>query len=283
MADRVASGWLELCCRKSGLQRSGKGASTGLKSKGFTLMELLVVIAIIAILAALLLPTLSKAKAQAQSTACKNHLHQMGLALNMYVADYSFYPLRVGIRTTWSYALKPYYPLDWTNRSYHCPAYKSLVQNGSDYNVGSYSYNEWGAFFVQSYNYSEEKTNTQAWGLGGDGYSLPLRENQVAAPSEMFALMDARAEYFGTPAGSVLAGIDNIMCLGPWVGPPFLNPLQHGKSFNVAFCDGHVRSIRLADLFNPTNSASNWNHDHQPHPEGWYWYPKPPGYTGPVF
>jgi len=260
---------------------------------GFTLIELLVVIAVIAILAAMLLPALARSKAQARSTVCKNHLHEMGMAMQMYVDDTKFYPYGAIFNPDfsqqdglgplvfyWYAVLQPYYSLNWTNPAYHCPAYSGSILGGL---YGSYSYNVFGATEWDI-----------PWG-GGLGLGIgwldltpppPHSDAQIVAPSETFALMDAQEVVPYSPSiqdyiGRGWSGLPSTECNGlysqksgftdvaSYTNQGSCFPIPHGRLFNVIYCDGHISAIPASLLFNLTNSAANWNVDHQPHPEFW--------------
>ncbi len=244
----------------SGLGRRCVGDSA------FTLIELLVVVAIIAILAALPLPALSRARAQANSAACRNHLKQVGLASQLYLNDNrDCYPIffTPPALAPWETALEPYYPLSWTNVAYHCPAYKGPIsksfQGYTNNFVGSYAYNGNGASDVAMLGLGARYSEPPSGALSA------TRASEIKSSSDMFAIADSRLSSWLTPTPP-WPGFDG-MALGPSATfDPY--PPRHGRKYNVLCCDGHVEAVAPSLLYS-TRTAARWNYDDQPHPELW--------------
>jgi prepilin-type N-terminal cleavage/methylation domain-containing protein/prepilin-type processing-associated H-X9-DG protein len=267
----------------------------GLPGKcGFTLIELLVVIAIIVLLAALLLPGLSRAKANAQSIKCRSNLHQIGLAFCGFLADNDVYPGALG----WAEGLAPYLSITGTNRSDPvCPAFKAFCSWNSIYSKfwgPGYGYNSQGAGKAPTIFGLDHITSADAYSdlmeiVGVSG-------SEVQNPTEMFAVNDSFSIAWksdlnngiaATGMAETLPFINRSHTPHSWDGVPIgapstqnLTPIepgsagiqqppQHGTSLNTLYCDAHVSSLRIVDLFDVKKTASNWDRDHEPHPETW--------------
>jgi prepilin-type N-terminal cleavage/methylation domain-containing protein/prepilin-type processing-associated H-X9-DG protein len=252
----------------------------------FTLIELLVVIAIIAILASLLLPVLNQAKAKAKKTSCQSQLRQLGLALQMYVADFESYPADQnnaqyepdGQTKSWPDFLAPFVSqpvraqtIDG-RRIFMCTVSESV--KGLPFRPNSaYAYNTWGTG-----HYGEMNKFHASYGLATDREMgvAPTRnsyrsESQIKNPSDMIAIGDINSSAgvtIGSPMGMGLIYQIWFQIISP---SAYWWPAQvHSRGANMVFCDGHVDFSSQTNWMRKTETARRrWNYDNLPHPESW--------------
>jgi len=254
---------------------------------GFTLIEMLVVIGIITILAGLLLPVLSRAKASARLTQCGNNLRQIGLANSLYVTDHRVFPLFAQYgrpsapSTFWSDRLESYTHQSWASGDiYRCPAYPEANRLGV-FTAATYSPPK-GSYDMNSFGLSA----LGALGIGGRMEGLrrnriPCQESQVVAPSLMIGYGDvvmglpyAGSGYFGFPHyyPERRTGTPEEVAKQTQKSRQ-MEARRHLGRFNVVFIDNHVETSKPERLFALSDeNMSRWNIDHQPHREALpYW------------
>ncbi len=203
---------------------------------GFTLIELLVVIAIIAMLAALLLPALARAKQKGQQTACVNNSRQQALALFMYAGDNgdivppTAYNDADGNEVGWPTLLDPYLK---TPKIHFCP--NDLVATNN-----SYGLNELG--FVD---------------LTDPGVTTPNRLAGFHTPTVTVMLGD-----LGTEDDLASPRPDTLKMIAPGSGindDADARPMaRHNQRCDLGFMDGHAEPMLLDQFYLNQNPTNQW-------------------------
>lgn len=218
------------------------------RAAAFTLIELLVVISIIAVLAALLLPSLSKAKAKAHSATCQNHLRQLQLGWLMYLHEHNdqLVPNKDGPDANDNYYS---FPGSWVEGTaeldtsttniqkgelfsyqpnvaiYHCPGDKSKLLNGSDLlRTRTYQLNAW-------LNGADEFLTVAPY--------IRAKYSSLKNPAKIFSFIDSgncdSGSFYCSPFGYGY-GAEN-----EWINSP---GDWHNRGSNLSFADGHVEYHR---------------------------------------
>jgi prepilin-type processing-associated H-X9-DG protein/prepilin-type N-terminal cleavage/methylation domain-containing protein len=255
------------------------------RGRAFTLVELLVVVGVIAVLIAIAMPALNRAREQANRVKCAANLRSIGQGMAMYTQRYGTYPgcfAAYSTNTTytfiWPVRLRPF--LGGDQRVFLCPSRDDrfewtesapgpVVRAAGVYVHLGYERDErlitWETYFSYGCN---------AWGTTSDGglgnaveqrhivmagYRPELKASRVKSAAEMIAVADSTGD-------AKYDAVISPLSAATWMVPGSV----HGGGANVLFCDGHVSWYPQKDLILPEDPldpaysgiAQMWNYDH---------------------
>jgi prepilin-type N-terminal cleavage/methylation domain-containing protein/prepilin-type processing-associated H-X9-DG protein len=241
------------------------------KTDGFTLVELLVVISIIALLMAVLLPALGKARGLAMRIVCANHLKTMALGDQMYASgsDDWHVPIVNGLSSNdWLWFENPLfvriidmkgrkntekeqgYAAQTLPKDFKCPLDKRTVGNGgllknaNNIQGVSYGMNSVG---LRS---GPPPAGCDGWCYHNSGHprSHALKTTEVVRPSEKFFFMDSEwfaVDYTGANYTLFWDIQGDSMNASQWDVPAY----RHSEGANIAFYDGHTNYMTKQQIF----------------------------------